>query len=200
MGRERVDDAVASRRRVIDMAMSRRAHMTVGVLQHLLHRLDIEVPSETVVADLDALGYDVEDGDRVVLAVGSDERGDHDRGDPQAHEDGVARRWRRAVPILAGLAVLLAVAAVAVGFLGARGDDAAPEARRGIAVSEGNLDFESTAINFGLTRYRAGADVVLCVLAAVALVALAQWLGRLRVGSGHPPGPDTEHPLAEARV
>ncbi|MGI8939133.1 MAG: ArnT family glycosyltransferase [Iamia sp.] len=76
--------------------------------------------------------------------------------------------------------------------------------RRGLPVSPlAALLFASSAtsaINFGLTRYRAGADVALCVLAAVALVALARWLGRLRERSGHPPGPDPERPLAEARV
>ncbi len=46
----------------------------------------------------------------------------------------------------------------------------------------------TAAINFGLTRYRAGADVALCILAAVALVALGRWVGRVasRPG-GRPP-------------
>ena len=38
----------------------------------------------------------------------------------------------------------------------------------------------TAAINFGLTRYRAGADVALCILAAVALVALGEAVGRAR--------------------
>lgn len=116
---------VDRRRRVIDLAMTRRPDMTVGELHRVLGRLDIRASSQTVVADLDHLGYRVEDGDRVALAVdarerrpeGADDRSPEPRNadaDADAGGDGGGRWADRLIPALVIAAVLLAIAAVVV--------------------------------------------------------------------------------------
>jgi len=66
---------VEDRRRVIDLALMRRPDIDIEALHGLLVRLGLEVDSVTLVADLDALGYEV------VGVDGEGGWGDHTFGD-----------------------------------------------------------------------------------------------------------------------
>ncbi len=109
----------ADRRRVIEGALSRRSNLSVAELQDLLHRRGVSVPAGTVLADLESLGHEVEDGDRVAVAMGE--------ADLSRRE---ARR-RGLVPALVVLSLLLGLAAVllAVSWIASGGaSDGSPSA------------------------------------------------------------------------
>ncbi len=166
---EQVTDADLARRRVIEVALGRRPGMTVGDLRRVLARLDVEASTETILADLDALGFDLEGhpGDPSALAAPSTV--DHDAGPADADErapvgpsegapagdepEGVptARRWGRLVPVLAVLAALLVVAAVVIAVVDLLTDDDASEATADtrVAVSDEEITFDADADVFG---------------------------------------------------
>ncbi|HXH58532.1 hypothetical protein, partial [Iamia sp.] len=50
-----------ARRRLVAIALARRPHLALHELHSILERLDLGVDTPTLVADLDALGYDVDD-------------------------------------------------------------------------------------------------------------------------------------------
>lgn len=125
-----------NRRRVIDLAMSRRPDMNVGELHQVLRRIGIRVVSDTVVADLDALGYRVEDGDRVALAMG---QGSGRPGGPPDRPVDTARGKRRwvawVVPVLVVVAVVAALVAAALAVMSLLDDGASEETGRGTVAT-----------------------------------------------------------------
>lgn len=132
-------DSVAARRRVIDLAVERRPDITRRQLHHVLARLDIDVRDETLLADLDALGLDLAEGD---LAA--------DEG-PEAGEAPAAGPRGRLVVALWVLAALLALAAVVVAGVGLLRDGDGDEdgagavgGTRSSATSPGGITFETT--------------------------------------------------------
>ncbi len=99
----------AARRRVIDLALARRPEMDLDELHRVLVSLGIEVDTDTLLADLDALGFDVDDEPTAEGGDGGDDGG---------------LAWY--APVL--LAVVAAVAVLIAAFLvlGDDGDDPLP--------------------------------------------------------------------------
>ncbi|WCO66466.1 hypothetical protein PO878_18365 [Iamia majanohamensis] len=141
-------DPVAARRRVVDLAVTRRPDITLDELHHVLGRLGIDVAPDVLLADLDALGFEVdeesevveEDQDQVAGADGTDAEGaPGDEGRPGRG---------RLVPVLWGVAALLALAAVVVAVVGLLRDDDGGggdgEATRSTATSPEVITFETT--------------------------------------------------------
>ena len=131
-------DEVAGRRRLIDLAMTRRPGLSVGEVDDILRRLGMAVPWETVVADLDALGYEVEDGDRVALAVDPVPTGTDGPAGPAEERRGSSRL----VPVLVAVSVVIALVAAVFAVVGlVQGDDTATQVDR---AAEDRPSFEAT--------------------------------------------------------
>lgn len=112
-----IEVGAAERRRGIELVLDRQPEIDLDELQRLLGRVGIEVDTGTLVDDLDALGYEVDEDPPDPVAPTVD--GPPPTLEPAARsiEDGGSRSW----PMLA-VAALVVVAVVAVFVLGGDGD------------------------------------------------------------------------------
>lgn len=112
---------VAGRRRVIDLALTRRPDMDLDELHGVLGRLGIAVDDATLLADLDALGFEVDEppAGGAAPAAGPAPGSGPGGGDDES-------RLRRYAPIAVALVVALVVLVGAVWLLGRGGDDDGP--------------------------------------------------------------------------
>lgn len=124
-----------SRRRLIGIVLVRRPDLPLRELHSILARLDLAVDTPTLIADLDALGYEVEDEDDApAVPVRYDT-------DPPARGEGPSERplMVRLVPVFVAAAVLLALAVGALIVRGVGGDaeeEAGPGSRPSSAEPE----------------------------------------------------------------
>lgn len=130
-----------SRRRLIGIVLVRRPDLPLNELHSILARLDLAVDTPTLIADLDALGYEVEDEDEddapAVPVL-------HDT-DPPAQREGPSERppMVRLIPVFVAVAVLLALAVGALIVRGV-GGDAEEEAGPGPSSRPSSADPESS--------------------------------------------------------
>jgi hypothetical protein len=138
-GAEAVVASDEDRKRVIDLALARRPDMELDELHGVLARLGIDVDTDTLVADLDALGYEVEDEPGGATAADAGPTpGDGPRftapPDDDAFDDALAAEVRdldgdgglqRYAPVMVAVAAALAVLVAAFLVLGGDDDDPA---------------------------------------------------------------------------
>lgn len=143
-----IEVSTAERRRGIELVLDRQPEIDLDELQRILAKVGIVVDTDTLVGDLDALGYDVDDdtagapGEESPVVVAEDGRDDEDDVDAFADRrpsfaappprDGAdddddddlddEGTWTRQSLLIAG-AVVLVVIVVAVFLATAGGDD-----------------------------------------------------------------------------
>lgn len=118
------------RRRIVELAASRRPDLHLEALHAMLLELGVDVDTDTLVADLDALGYEVEappDHDAAAPRPGeADPVADGGAG-AVAHVEPTSAGWRAHPSVLVAVAVAV-VALLAVAVLALTGDDGDDEA------------------------------------------------------------------------
>lgn len=120
------DRATSDRRRVLDVALDRRPEMTIADLHQALDAIGIDVDTDTLVADLDALGYDVEaPGTDAAASLGPPPPAEPPVPDGSPGPDGPsgAEPWWQGRTGVMALAAAALVVALVVAAVVAGGDD-----------------------------------------------------------------------------